>query len=124
MEAKDNLRGRLRGGKHGKQTEAKAQSASANSVAQPTSESQGPATIRKGIYLSTLIYIEGDQPPAQDFNALAKAALKDRLAAKNSPEYADLTMTLKKVEEQTDIQERDEESKNGGKDEKGGKFEF
>ena len=77
-----------------------------------------PATIRKGIYLSALIYIEGDQPPPEDFNALAKAALKDRLTGKNNPQYAGLTMTMKKVEEVTDVGE------DGDSEEKGGKFEF
>jgi hypothetical protein len=61
-----------------------------------------PATIRKGIYLSALIYVEGDQAPAENFNALAKAALKQRLTGKG---VDGLQMTLKKVEEKTDVED-------------------
>src|SRR2546423_10755477 len=118
MEAKNNLWDKLRGGKHDQQPEPSAQSGEKGDATQSTSQSQTPATMRKGIYLSALIYIEGDQPPAENFNAHAKAALKDRLDGKNSPEYAGLTMTLKKVEEQTDVEEDGKES------DKGGKFEF
>lgn len=84
-----------------------------------------PTTIRKGIYLNALIYIEGDQVPAENFNALAKAALRDRLAWKHDPEHDKLVMTLKKAEEQTDVEAdegSDEEDKpDGGTEEK---FEF
>ena len=84
-----------------------------------------PATIRKGIYLSALIYIEGDAPPAQNFNALAKVALADRLASKHDPEHDALEMTLKKVEEKTDVEEDGNEESDAGKDkDKEEKFEF
>ena len=95
-------------------------------------EKQSPTTnekIRKGIYLSALIYIEGDQAPADNFNALAKAALQDRLSGTHNPAHDALKMTLKKAEEQTDVEEDDSrggqsnkaQPKSGKKEEK---FEF
>ncbi len=123
MGTKDNMWDRLRGGKHGQQAEAATQNTGGGSVAEPSDKSQTPASIRKGIYLSALIYIEGEQAPAANFNALAKAALTDRLAGKNSPEYAGLAMTLKKAEEQTDVAGDSGEGESG-KSKKGDKFEF
>lgn len=85
-------------------------------------KSKAPAIIRKGIYLSALIYIEGEQAPDENFNELAKAALKDKMAGDNNPEYARLTIILKRVEEQTDVEEDEDETGNGA--EKGDQFEF
>ncbi|HYO50890.1 MAG TPA: hypothetical protein VEW94_13650 [Chloroflexia bacterium] len=64
-------------------------------------------TIRKGIYLSALIYIEGDQPAPEDFAALTTSALKKRLASAFESEQDGLAMTLKKVEVVNDIEEED-----------------
>jgi hypothetical protein len=68
---------------------------------------QKTPTIRKGIYLSALIYIEGDQPAPEDFTALAASALKKRLASAFESEQDGLAMALKKVEVVNDIEEED-----------------
>ncbi|HEX9988848.1 MAG TPA: hypothetical protein VGE45_10285 [Chloroflexia bacterium] len=68
---------------------------------------QKTPTIRKGIYLSALIYIEGDQPAPEDFTALATSALEKRLATAFEGEQDGLTVTLKKVEVVNDIEEED-----------------
>jgi hypothetical protein len=78
-----------------------------------------PATIRKGIYLSALIYVEGDQAPASDFATPAKAALTDVLSKAIKGKHGGLTMTLKKIEVRNDVE--DEEASDGGKE---SKFEF
>jgi hypothetical protein len=78
-----------------------------------------PATIRKGIYLSALIYVEGDLAPAADFATPAKAALRDVLSDALKGDHGGLTMTLKKIEVRNDVQ--DEEETGGSK---GSKFEF
>jgi hypothetical protein len=122
MGAKNSFWDRLRSGRLNQQAENNTQSRGKSNVTQPTDKPRKPTTIRKGIYLSALIYIEGEQPPAENFNVLAKAALKDRLAGKNSPDYAGLTMTLKKVQEQTDVEEAGDGDKSNN--EKGDKFEF
>jgi len=89
-------------------------------MAKPDQDQQNdnPATIRKGIYLSALIYVEGDYPPAQDFMAPAKAALKDSLKGKHNG----LTLTLKKVEVKNNVEDEDEGEGQASK--KGDKFEF
>jgi hypothetical protein len=69
-------------------------------------EQEKPKSIRKGIYLSALIYIEGEQAPAEDFSPVAKAALKDALG--NAPEG--LSITLKKVEAKNDVEAEEEEA--------------
>src|SRR5437879_9538013 len=119
MGKEDNTWNKRPSGEQGQQASGNRKWRQKRDMAEPTDKSQAPATIHKGIYLSALIYIEGDQAPAENFNALAKAALKDRLAGKNSPEYAGLTMSLKKVEEQTDV-----EDDGNGKGADSGKFEF
>jgi hypothetical protein len=76
-----------------------------------------PAKIRKGIYLSALIYVEGEQAPAENFSATAKSAVRDALDG----EHDGLSITLKKLEAKTDVEQEDE-GKGEGKGE--GKFEF
>ena len=76
-----------------------------------------PPSIRKGIYLSALIYIEGDQPAPEDFAAWAKPALKQTLTAALEGNHNGLSMTLKKLEVQNDVEEDDE---NGDEE----KFQF
>jgi hypothetical protein len=82
---------------------------------------QKTPTIRKGIYLSALIYIEGDQPAPEDFTALTTSALKKRLASAFEGEQEGLTMTLKKVEVVNDVEEEDAEDKPQEEEEK---FQF
>lgn len=71
----------------------------------PTEAEQMPPTIRKGIYLSALIYIEGDQPAPEDFTAWATSALKKTLASGFEGEHEGLSMTVKKVEVRNDVEE-------------------
>ena len=78
-----------------------------------------PATIRKGIYLSALIYIEGDQAPASDFATPAKAALTNVLSKALKGKHGGLSMALKKIEVRNDVE--DEDGSDGSKE---GKFEF
>jgi hypothetical protein len=75
------------------------------------SATQKTPTIRKGVYLSALIYIEGDQPAPEDFTALTTSALKKRLASAFEGEQDGLAMTLKKVEVVNDIEEEDAEDR-------------
>ena len=75
------------------------------------SATQKTPTIRKGIYLSALIYVEGDQPAPEDFTALATSALKKRLASAFEGEQDGLAMTLRKVEVVNDVEEEDAEDK-------------
>jgi hypothetical protein len=82
---------------------------------------QKTPTIRKGIYLSALIYIEGDQPAPDNFTSLTASALKKRLASAFEGEQDGLTMTLKKVEVVNDVEEDDTEDKLQQEEEK---FQF
>ncbi len=78
------------------------------------------ATIRKGIYLSALIYIEGDLAPAANFADPATAALKTALNNALKGDHGGLTMTLKSVNVRNDIEQAD--AAGGGPKE--GKFQF
>src|SRR4028118_844803 len=66
--------------------------------ATPESKPQKSNTIRKGIYLSALIYIEGAMPAPDDFITPTTTALKSVLSDALKGEHDGLTMTLKKVE--------------------------
>jgi hypothetical protein len=72
---------------------------------EPTDE--GEKAIRKGIYLSALIWVEGDWPAARDFATPAKAAARDALENAFEGERDGLTLRLKKLEERTDVEEDD-----------------
>ena len=85
----------------------------AKSTRQEPAKEEPPAKIRKGIYLSALIYVEGEQAPAENFSATAKAAVRQALEG----EHDGLTITLKKLEAKSDVEQEDE-----GKGEE--KFEF
>jgi hypothetical protein len=65
---------------------------------------EGRAGIRKGIYLSALIYVEGERPPRADFTREAKAALKDALQDALANVDDDLSMTLKGITVQNNIE--------------------
>jgi hypothetical protein len=67
-------------------------------------EPEEPKSIREGIYLSALIYVEGEQAPTEDFSPVAKAALRKALA--NEPEG--ISMALKKVEVKNDVEAEEE----------------
>ena len=64
--------------------------------------------IKKGIYLSALIYIEGEQAAPANFDPVAVDALKKKLQSAFNEE-ADLRMTLKKIEIQNDVEEEEAE---------------
>lgn len=72
------------------------------------SQPKTPVAINKGIYLSALIYIEGEQAPADNFTAAATTALKERLGQAFGPGPDGLSFSLKKVEEKTDVEQDDD----------------
>ena len=93
----------------------------------PEEQSKDYSTIRKGIYLSALIYIEGNQAPAANFSAVAKSALKARLMSDSGQDG--LTVSLRKIEEQTNMEEKDTAGgqapqAGGEKSDKSGKAHF
>ena len=86
----------------------KASSARRETTAGVEKKPEAEATIKKGIYLSALVYIEGEQAAPADFAATATTALKETLRAAFN-EKGDLRMTLKKVEVRNDIEEEGED---------------
>ncbi len=72
-------------------------------------EAQPAPTIRKGIYLSALIYIEGDQPAPEDFIALTTATLSRTLDQCLRGDHNGLSMALKRIEVRNDIEQDGEE---------------
>ena len=89
--------------------------------AAPASEAKASNVIRKGIYLSALIYVEGDMPAPDDFISPATKALKSVLEDALKGEHDGLSMTLKKVEVRNDVEQEDEEEAEGNGEEK---FQF
>jgi hypothetical protein len=83
-------------------------------------EKSAPA-IRKGVYLSALVYVEGEQAAPEDFAATATAALKDALSDPLKTNPDGLNITLKKVEVQNDVEQ---EETDGGKGVGEEKFQF
>lgn len=84
---------------------------------------QGRPTMRKAVFLSALISVEGDRPPAQDFAREAKAALKEALAGSQS----DLKITLKHVAVRNNVEDQEPGNMDEGADKtnlKEGSFEF
>lgn len=79
---------------------------------QPQQAVSAPATpkavIRKGIYVSALVYIEGDMAPADNFANPATDALKAALNDALKGNRGNFTMTLKKVEVQNDVEQADD----------------
>ena len=82
-------------------------------------EEKSAPTIRKGIYLSALVYVEGDMPAPEDFIGPATAALKDALYEAFKSDPGGLTMVLKKVEVQNDIEQAEDDNSARGE-----KFQF
>ncbi len=94
---------------------------------QPAQSPQAPQpvpTIRKGIYLSTLIYLEGNQAAPDDFTALATSALKNALSSALTGDHDGLSMTLKKIEVQNDVEQDDGAGSSKSRGGKGEKFQF
>jgi len=89
---------------------------------------EGEQPIRKGIYLSALIWVEGDWPAARDFMGPAKAAAKDALGRALEGEHDGLTLRLKGLEVRNDVEDDgddgESESEAAGKKEDKEKFEF
>lgn len=84
-----------------------------------TKGQEAPPPIRKGIYLSALIYVEGEQAAPDDFTALATSALKTALSTALKADHNGLSMTLKKLEAQNDVEEE-----SSGEPANKGKFQF
>jgi hypothetical protein len=66
-----------------------------------------PATMKKGIYLSALIYVEGFQAPADDFNSFSISLLKKHLNECFAAPHDGVAMTLKSVDVQNDVETED-----------------
>jgi hypothetical protein len=103
-------------------TAASAKGAAAASPAttksQPSTDgaqgSQAPQTMKKGIYLSAMLYVEGMQAPADDFSALAKSAVTDALAG----DHKGLSISVKNLKAENNVDDSEEGSQ------KTGGFEF
>lgn len=88
----------------------------------PAEQTKPSNVIRKGIYLSALIYVEGDMPAPDDFISPTTKALKSLLEQALKGEHDGLSMALKKVEVRNDVEQEDDgEAEEGGKEEK---FQF
>jgi len=85
----------------------------------PTPEEKSVPTIHKGVYLSALVYVEGDMPAPEDFTSTATSALKEALGEASKSIPGGLSMSVKKVEVQNDVEQ--EEGESGDKEEK---FQF
>ena len=77
-------------------------------ASKPEEPETAPA-IKKGIYLSALIYVEGVQPAPEDFTPVATGALKEALESALKQGNSAVKMTLKKIEPRTDIEQDDGE---------------
>ena len=87
---------------------------------QPTPTEDAP-TIRKGVYLSVLIYVEGEMPAPEDFTSQATGALKDALGEAFKAHPGGLSMSVKRVEVQNDVEESES---NDDADKEEEKFQF
>jgi hypothetical protein len=86
-------------------------------------EGEGEEPMRKGVYLSALIWVAGEWPAARDFVGPAKAAVREALYEAFEEERDGLTLRLKGLEARNDVEEDGEEDEAVGKREEE-KFEF
>ena len=110
MGTKSKSGGKKRVAQSAPQQDKSPQTALAQSPPADAAKEAAPTTMRKGVYLSALIYVEGDQAPANDFTAAAKSALSDALAKCAPSGY---TITIKKAQAQNDV-EQDDNAGDGG----------
>ena len=85
-------------------------------------DTEGEQTIRKGIYLSALIFVEGEWPAARDFAGPAKSAVKGALSQAFEGAHDGLTIRLKELEVRNDVEEDGGEDAGEPKGEE--KFQF
>lgn len=97
-----------------------------DSQAQPTQPAQGQdeavQPMKKGIYLSALIYVEGMQAPADDFASFAKSAVTGAVAGNHDG----VTITLKNLHVENNVEDTGDSGKQADQTDsssKGG-FEF
>jgi len=103
------------------QPEQQPQAASGTTPAEPPPASQPPTSdaqsqsatassemVKKGVYLSALIYVEGYQKPPDDFNTTTVTALNKVLSDCLASPPDGLTMKLKSVDVQNDVEQDDE----------------
>jgi len=96
--------------------QAEEQAQLAPTASQPASseaQNQAAEMIKKGVYLSALIYVEGYQKPPDDFNTTTITALKKMLNDCLASPPDGLAMKLKSVDVQNDVEEG-EDSDGGG----------
>jgi hypothetical protein len=85
----------------------------------PAPDEKSVPTIHKGVYLSALVYVEGDQPAPEDFTSTATSALKEALGEASKSIPGGLSMSVKKVEVQNDVEQDEDNSQD-----KEEKFQF
>jgi hypothetical protein len=79
------------------------------STKQGTEKEAAPAPIRKGIYFSALIYVEGEQAPADNFDTPALEALRKALETVLKGEHGGLEMSLKRLQIENSVESDDGE---------------
>jgi hypothetical protein len=72
-------------------------------------EEAAAAPIRKGVYFAALIYVEGEQAPADNFDAPAEAAVRKALNGAFEGNYEGLELSLKRLEIENSVESDDEE---------------
>ncbi|MEO8287840.1 MAG: hypothetical protein ABI670_15535 [Chloroflexota bacterium] len=108
----------------GAQPQAAAEASPQAAVNKPAKE-----TMKKGIYLSALIYIEANAAPEDDFIATTRPLLKNILEEALSKPPEGYSMTLKEVNVQNDVEQDDSPQDRpaaaaDGKQKKEEKFQF
>lgn len=81
--------------------------------AQDPPEQAAPATIHKGAYVVVRLYLEGDQPPAEDFAQTATGAARAVFDAGIAAQATPLTATIKQIRVDDDPPDADEPDDSG-----------
>lgn len=87
----------------------------ASTPAQQLTPTQDAPAIRKGVYLSALIYVEGEMPAPEDFAAQATSTLKEALGEAFKTKPGGLSMKVKRVEVRNDVEENNDDAGEEGK---------
>jgi hypothetical protein len=85
------------------------------STKQEPEKEAAPVPIRKGIYFSALIYVEGEQAPADNFDTPAEEAVRKALDGALKGAHGGLEMSLKRLQIENSV-ESDEEEPEGKKE--------
>jgi hypothetical protein len=101
---------RARRGKQGSEPSEKGKRDAKQKPDRPeqAAEGEGEQPMRKGVYLSALIWVAGEWPAARDFVGPAKAAVREALYEAFEEERDGLTLRLKGLEVRNDVEEDEE----------------